>query len=208
MLVFVDESGDSGMKQRPGSSQYFLVTAIVFEENEEADACQKRIAECREELKLRPNFEFKFYSCSDKFRECFLRAVVPSAFFHHTVVLNKAKLYGQGFQDKDSFYKYATNLVFQNAKPHLRDATVIIDKCGDRRFRDQLSKYLKRKMNEDGSSLIKRVRMEGSHSNDLLQLADMVCGSIARSLKDNGTDVFRFRRIIGAREARVQVWPK
>ncbi len=38
MLVFVDESGDSGMKGKEGSSALFVITAVLFEENE----CQGR----------------------------------------------------------------------------------------------------------------------------------------------------------------------
>ncbi len=38
MLVFVDESGDAGMKLDGGSSEFFVVTAILFEEHDEATA--------------------------------------------------------------------------------------------------------------------------------------------------------------------------
>jgi len=96
------------------------------------------------------------------------------------VVLNKKKLYGPGFQYKSPFYKYTVNLVFQNAKPYLRDAIVVIDRSGGQGFRKQLATYLKKKMNEkDGLSLIKKVKTERSHNNNLLQLADMVCGAVA-----------------------------
>jgi len=122
--------------------------------------------------------------------------------------LNKAKLWGLGFQDKSSFYKYTTSLVFENAKPILNQAKVIIDRCGDRLFRDQLAKYLKRKMNEHGSMLIKSVRMEPSHSNDLLQVADMVCGAVFRSYNLEKEGRMQFRKLVKHRESRVQLWPK
>lgn len=208
MLVFMDESGDSGMKGRQGSSALFTVTAVMFEENEEAAACEKRIIECRDDLAVKPEFEFHFYSCSDRFRESFLYAVSHSNFFYHTVVLNKAKLWGKGFQDKASFYKYTTSLVFENAKPLLHEATVVIDRCGNREFRQQLAKYLKRKMNEGDRKLIKSVKMEPAHSNNLLQLADMVCGAVARSFNLEKPERMRFRNIVRHREFRVQVWPR
>jgi hypothetical protein len=49
-------------------------------------------------------------------------------------VINKKNLFGPGLQFPDSFYKYAVNLVFQNAKPYLSDATILIDGSGDRKF--------------------------------------------------------------------------
>lgn len=36
MLVFLDESGDPGLKLKQGSSQYFIVTIVIFEDKDEA----------------------------------------------------------------------------------------------------------------------------------------------------------------------------
>jgi hypothetical protein len=36
VLVFIDESGDPGTKGKPGSSDYFVVTAVIFEDRDEA----------------------------------------------------------------------------------------------------------------------------------------------------------------------------
>jgi len=43
MLVSVDESGDVGIKVAAGSSRYFTVTLLVFEDHEEALAADDRI---------------------------------------------------------------------------------------------------------------------------------------------------------------------
>lgn len=208
MLVFMDESGDSGMRGKPGSSPHFVVTGVLFEDHEEANQCEYRIQELRETKRLPPNFEFHFNSCSNNLRTAFLQAVRSSGFFYHSIVLNKAKLWGEGFQYKNSFYKYTTGLVFENMKPQLSNSIVVLDKCGNQEFRSELAKYLKRRINEnDGQRLIKKVKMQRSDGNDLLQLADMVCGAVARSCSDK-TDRWRFRRLIRHRELRVQIWPK
>ena len=54
MLVFIDESGDTGRKLDKGSSRYFVIVLITFEDNDEALACDQRIALLRKELRL-PN---------------------------------------------------------------------------------------------------------------------------------------------------------
>ena len=209
MLVFIDESGDSGMKKREGSSQYFFVTAVMFEDNEDAAACDVRIDRLREEMRLHPRFEFHFNSCSDAFRKQFLQTIGPFHFFYHVFGLNKHRLWSDGFQDRHSFYKYATGLVFENARPHLRNAKVVIDKTGNHEFRAHLAKYLKRKMNEGGAELlIRKVSMEGSHTNNLLQVADMVCGAVARSYNQQKKECGIYRELVSHRELRVQVWPK
>jgi hypothetical protein len=208
MLVFFDESGDSGMKKREGSSRVFIVTAVLFEENEEAELCDTRINDLRQELKVHPRFEFHFNKCCDRYRKAFLNSVAGSNFFFYCVVLNKEKLYGEGFQYKNSFYKYAASLVFENAKARLLQAKVVIDECGNREFKEQLSKYLKRRMNEGNKTLIRKVSMEPSHSNNLLQLADMVSGAVFRSFDTRKANRMQFRRMLSAREFGVQVWPR
>ncbi|MBI4463737.1 MAG: DUF3800 domain-containing protein [Acidobacteria bacterium] len=86
---------------------------------------------------------------------------------------------------------------------------MVIDRCGDRVFRHQIGKYLKRKINtrEAGGNLIKKVKMEASHSNNLLQMADMVCGAVGRCFNSNREGKWEFRNLIKHRELNVQVWP-
>lgn len=205
MLVFIDESGDTGRKTEKGSSWYFVIVLIVFEDSEEANGCDERITLLRKELHLPADFEFKFSKMRREQREVFLKTTLPYSFFCFGIVINKdpQKLYGEGFKIKESFYKYACALVFENAKPYLKDATVVIDGSGSREFKRQLQTYLRRKI---GGSLIRKVKMQSSHSNNLLQLADMIAGSIHRSFSKKG-DREVYRPIIKPREIKVQVWP-
>lgn len=209
MLVFIDESGDPGLKIDKGSSRYFTVSLVIFEENEEALACDQKIELLKRELGWSPDSEFHFKNNSDKAREAFLRAVLPYNFFYYGIVINKDldKLWGDGFKDKKSFYKYTCSLVFENAKEKLDNATIVIDKSGDLDFRRQLEKYLKSKMNS-AKKAIKKVKMERSKSNNLLQLADYVAGAINRSVSDKRKNHDKYRKIIARREIRVQIWPR
>lgn len=209
MLVFVDESGDPGMKLSGGSSDLFIVALIIFNDDEEAKAADERIGQLRQDLTLNGAFEFKFNKMDKNYRLAFLDATSEFNFFYFGIVLNKKNLTGPGFQYKQSFYKYTCGLVFENAKPHLSDATVVIDGSGSREFRQQLDTYLRRKINDKKSSIryIKKVKVQESHRNNLLQLADVVCGAIARSY-GNKADAKEYRSRISHREINVQVWPK
>lgn len=206
MLVFIDESGDTGLKIDKGSSRYFVIALVSFEENDEALACDQRIGLLKRELKLPEEFEFKFSKLRKDQRIKFFEAVMPYSFFYFGIVINKDpdKLYGDGFKIKESFYKYACSLVFENAKPYLKDASIIIDGSGSRQFKKEFKTYLRRKI---GTSIIKKVKIQSSHANNLIQLADMVAGAIHRSLtKKDDKDVYR--KIISSKEIYVQVWPK
>ena len=209
MLVFIDESGDSGLKIEEGSSRYFVVALVIFQDRDEAVACDQRIELLKRELGWQEG-EFHFNRNSHRIRLAFLQAVAPYDFFYYGIVLNKdpQKLWGAGFRDKQSFYKYACSLVFENAKEKLQNATVIIDKSGNLDFRRQLEKYLKRRINPVNSmKIISKVKMQRSHGNNLLQLADYVAGVINRSVqkKDVGNE---YKKVIAHREIFVQIWPR
>jgi len=211
MLVFVDESGDTGLKLDHGSSRFFTVALVAFEEASDAVACDQRIQLLKTELGLTPEYEFHFKKNSDKVRDAFLRAVSPYNFFYYGIVINKdpSKLYGEGFKNKESFYKYACSLVLENAKGKLRNATVVIDESSSDDFQRRLATYLRRRLEvKQGECLIKKVKMQRSQSNNLLQLADYVAGVINRSVSDNKKDAKGFRRLIAHREIQVQIWPK
>ncbi len=206
MLVFIDESGDTGRKVGQGSSEYFVIALVTFEENEEAIACDKRIELLKRELGKKAGTEFKFSKMSKEHRLAFIQAVKPYSFFYFGIIINKnpEKLYGDGFAIKESFYKYTCSLVFENAKPYLRDATVVIDGSGSRVFKRQLQAYLKKKT---GTGIIKKIKLQSSHSNNLIQLADFVAGALKKSLSSN-TDNTIYRHRLSLKELNVQIWPR
>ncbi len=214
MLVFVDESGDTGMNVGAGTSDLFVVTLIVFEENDEAQAADDRITLLRRELRKSPTFEFHFQENSDSVRQAFLEAVVPYNFFYFGVVIRKGRLYREGFPTNEAFYRYVCGLIFENAKPYLDSAIVKIDASGGRRFQRQLASYLKTKVktkvNTSGVAAphIKKVGSDNSAANNLLQLADMVCGAVARSYRADKPRPDAFRKIIAHREISVRSLPE
>ncbi|MEZ6085621.1 MAG: DUF3800 domain-containing protein [Phycisphaerae bacterium] len=207
MLAFVDESGDTGLKLGQGSSRYFTVTTVIFECNLEAETCAREISALRSRLGIRR--EFKFNKCRIDVREEFLRTVSMFQFAYSSMVINKAKLSSKGFGYKTSFFKCALNYCFQNCLDTLNEASVFIDGQGDKDFRRSLQAYLKKQTRrKDGTQRIKKVRTQDSHRSDLLQMADMVCGAVARSFRDDVSDRFAYRKIIERHELRVQFWPK
>jgi hypothetical protein len=208
MLIFIDESGDSGLKIGAGSSKYFTVVLVAFEDADEALAMDARISLLRKEQGLPDDFEFHFSKMKPGHRRTFLQAIAPCSFFYFAIVINKAKLTGHQFQQKDSFYKYTCGLIFENAKPQLSDATVVIDETGSQDFIRELKTYLVRRLNdESGKCFIKKVKMQTSTKSNLLQLADMIVGSVARSYGGK-KDSRECRNLIAHREIHVQFWPE
>lgn len=80
MLVFIDESGDPGMKLDRGSSAFFSVAVVVFDSVEDARSCQETILELRSKLAMRDRAEFHFHRDSHERRIAFLSAVSSERF--------------------------------------------------------------------------------------------------------------------------------
>lgn len=211
MLAFIDESGDTGLKTDEGASRFFVVVMVLFEDHEEALRCDQRISLLRAELGYADRFEFHFRENSDRQRKRFFEAVAPYDFQYFGFALNKGseKLWGPGFEHKASLYKFTCGIVFENAKPYLTDAIVVLDESGTDTFRSQLGKYLGRRMTTAGGMrLIKKIKMQRSAGNNLLQLADYVAGVVSRKVQRKKKEAAEYYRYIAAKEVLLRVWPE
>lgn len=211
MLAFIDEAGDTGLKTTKGASQFFIVVMVLFEDHDEAQRCDQRISLLRAELGYGDGFEFHFRENSDRQRKRFLEAVAPYDFQYFAFALNKGseKLWGPGFEHKVSLYKFTCGIVFENAKPYLTDAIVVLDESGTDTFRSQLGKYLgKRMTTSSGIRLIKKIKMQRSEGNNLLQLADYVAGVVSRKVQKKKKEAAEYYRFIAAKEVLLRVWPE
>jgi len=91
-------------------------------------------------------------------------------------------------------------------RDELREATLIFDKVGGHDISNKLRKNLKEGFNDESTRRIKRFEGHRSASQCLqLQVADMICGSIARKYGDDSDDTYY--RIIKKRVAWVKEWP-
>jgi len=209
MLVFVDEAGDVGFKFSKGSSRLLIVTIVLFEEQEEAKNCDLRIDLLRQELGLSKMSEFHFNQNSPKIRRAFLQAVAPFKFSYFATVIDKEKFNMAELATAKSFYRHACGLAFENAKSYLNEAIVVIDGKGGRAFKRDLQQGLKKRITNPTAKArhIKMIKIQDSEENNLLQLADMVCGAINRSFSEK-PDAPDYRKIIAPREISVEMIPK
>jgi len=72
MLVFIDDSGDAGFKLDKGSSSFFVISAVIFDDELEAEKTAIAIKELRRELGFSDQTEFKFNGCRKEVRLKFL----------------------------------------------------------------------------------------------------------------------------------------
>jgi len=191
VLVFIDDSGDAGFKLDIGSSRFFVITLLIFDDELEAEKTAVAIKELRRQLGFPEDVEFKFFKSKHSVREKFLRVIAPFQFRIRCLVVDKKKIHSAELKNnKNSFYSYVIKTVLKHNDDSILDAKVKIDGGGDRLFRRNFLTYLRRELNANDKRIINHCRLVDSKSNVLIQMADMIAGTIRRSYdedKKNGT---------------------
>lgn len=196
MLVLIDESGDAGFKLARGSTQHFIVAMVIFDDFKEAERASDIIEAARTKLRIRT--EFKFNKCSGQVKDGFFAVVAPCKFTVRAIVVDKAKIYSDNLREhKEMFYNFFVKSLLQHDHNALIGARVKIDGSGDREFKRELAAYLKR---ESTGGKIVSVKFVESHRDNLIQLADMVAGAIARSYRvDDRNEPDRWRKMLNSK---------
>jgi len=200
MLIFIDESGDAGFKISKGSSSYFVISLVIFDEELDAEETALKIKKLRKALNKSDKFEFKFNKCNRKLREEFLNEIRNCNFRIRSIVMDKEKIYSKHLRDlATDFYGFSLRMVLQHNGKTIKNAKIRIDGSGERKFRKQLTLYLRKYLNSSNKKIIKNLRFYDSKQNVLIQLADMIAGSIRRDFEKT-PDHNIYRKIIRKRE--------
>lgn len=207
MLIFIDESGDTGFKFESGSSDFFVMSLVLFEDPKEGERCSDQIDQLKKELGLPPTAEFHFNHNADKTKLAFLQTITAFDFAYFVAVIDKKspQLGGRVFEQKETFYKYACNLVFSKTMPFIDNATITFDKAGSKEFQTGLRKYLKAS-NDKSLQLIKNIKQQDSSKTNLLQVADYIAG-IHNRMAQGRKECTQFYEIIKKREMYLERYP-
>lgn len=197
MLIFIDDSGDAGFKIDQGSSRFFIISLVIFDDELEAEKTAVAIKELRRELRFSENTEFKFYKSRKDVREKFLQKVSSFKFRVRSIVIDKSVIRSKELQgNKNSFYSYAIKMVLKCNGGTIENAKIKIDGSGDRTFRKNFLGYLRRQLNSEEKKIIKSCKLADSKESVLIQLADMIAGSIHRARNPEKNDGKHYRDII------------
>ena len=180
-LAFVDEYGQANLDiDNPDVGTHFILTAVLIEE---ADAAGARAAVEEVRLKHFQTGELrskKMAKNSDRFRRV-LDDLNRVEFKFYAVVVDKREIRtDSGLAYKDSFYKFLSGLLYRKLFDAYPDLHVTADDFGRAEFMDGFAKYL---VANHRATLFDRPRVTftSSHDEPLVQLADVVCGALART---------------------------
>jgi len=185
MIVFIDDSGDAGFKLSQGSTEFFVIAMVIFDDELEAEKTAVSIKEFRRSLGWPDYREFRFYKLSKDLRLKFLNCVNPFRFRIRALVVDKKIVRSPELKSKkDKFYAYFIKEALKHSDGTIMRAKIKIDGSGDRVFRKNFLAYLRKELNTDERRIMIHCKLVDSSGNVLVQLADMIAGSINRSCSD------------------------
>lgn len=179
--VFVDESGDPSLEvDKEGVSDYFVLTAVLVEGLELADTTGAAWAIIR---KYFPSGEMRSRTVGHNTarRMAILQDLATLNIRHYSQVIDKSGVFGDsGLRFKKSFLKFVHRTVYQNLARAFSDLHVVADEHGRSDFMLEFARYLHDRLPErlfETSTF----QFANSATNSLIQVADMICGSISRA---------------------------
>lgn len=199
MLVFIDDSGDAGFKLEKGSSKHFVIACVIFDDNLDAEETALKIKRLRRALKWRDDHEFKFNKTNKQIRLAFLNEIKGCTFRIRAIVADKSVIRSPELRgSKNKFYNYMIKEVLSKSIGSIKNGSIRLDGHEDRAYKKAATTYFKQQANPRGG-VIKDMKFVNSKNDNLIQLADMVAGSILRTTQPSKTDSNEYLKVIKKR---------
>jgi hypothetical protein len=194
MLFFIDDSGDPGFKLTKGSSSHFVIACVIFDDNLDAEEIALKIKRLRRTINWHESKEFKFNKANQQISTQFLQAVKHCNFKIRAVLVDKSLIRSDELKgNKSSFYNYMIKEVLSKCGSSIQVAKVRLDGHEDRAYKKAATTYFRKQV-----SVVKDFKFVDSKSDNLIQLADMIAGTILRSAQGKAGSQ-EYIRIISSR---------
>ena len=172
MMVFIDESGDSGFKR--ASSSYFVLSLIAIQD-ENIIKIDNSIDSIKRKYNIYPG-EYKFSKTSDFHKQNFFQEISHFPFQAYAIVVNKKLVYSTELKtNSKKFYNFFLKQLLQHS-PIEQKTKIRIDKSSSKIFQKEATSYIRQQLRH----LNLNIKFLDSKSANLIQLADMISGAICR----------------------------
>ena len=190
--VFIDDSGDAGMKLEQGSSKYIVMAACVFYSRKSIVEFLSVIDTLRSrhtshEKTIRYKREFKYSKTKLALKDEYFNAIKNCNFYVRVIFIDKNDLYSPHLRSNPEDLKmYMIKQVLTQTRGKITRAKVIIDGKDKRAFGfSGGAEYLRKTVNSKNHHPIQSAEFADSKDNELIQLADMIAGAVHGLLRGN-----------------------
>ena len=182
MLTFTfagDESGDVSFKFDKGASRYLVITVII---TADPDGLRAMLAKVRQESNLPSTYEFGFHNVtSAELRQRIFTTLRKADFEAWALIVEKTTLpdiFKYFMSGLDVYAYFVAEMIKEIPFEKRAHATLILDEFGNpEQTRQEIKRVLKKREIKHG---FQRISMRESRKESLIQIADLIGGSILR----------------------------
>lgn len=194
MIISIDDAGDLGFKFDKGSSRYFVIASIIFDDDLDAEEAGLKIKRLRRDLNWDKLHEFKFRKLAAPYKLRFFDAVKNINYKAVIAIIDKKTINDTLLKNNPSRLYNKIILETLKASPvKLSKAHIYIDGEAGKDYRRSVKAFFRQNLPKNA---IKQVTYIDSVKDNLIQLADMVAGSALLSTKTERTDAITYLKII------------
>ncbi len=184
--AFVDEFGGFGFDfSKANTSKYFILCSVIVKA-EQLSALENAIDNLRKKYFSNSEMKSSNIGSDDKRRMVLITEILKLDFKIIALVADKEDFYNSAITNyKQVFYKYMHKLLYNNLYSVYPKLKIYADELGDEDFRNGFKKYVSN--NRPTYNIFNEYDFDfiDSTSSNLVQLADIIVGSIARKLNDD-----------------------
>lgn len=171
--------GDAGFKLGKGSSTYFAIAAVFFDDNLDAEEAALKIKRLRKKLGWSSKHEFKFRKTSANVKQQFFETIRSLNFRVIIALINKHTLQDRALRKNASvFYNTVILSAIRASSVPISNAHIYIDGEAGSDYRRRVKTFFRQNLPK--RSIVK-ITYKDSREDNLIQLADMVAGAAIRS---------------------------
>ncbi len=178
-LIYIDDSGDAGIKAH--SSSHLVMSAVVFDDDLVAEEVALELRKFKRRLGWSDDHEYKFHNTKKDYIKQVLRLASGYDFTVYAVIVNKAQF---RTTPKNLYNDSISKLLRQIP---LKNASIKVDGGSGTDYAKRAVSYIRKNANTKAGQ-INDIRFGDSKENVLLQLADLVAGSLYRSTQTDKAD--------------------
>jgi len=194
-FVFLDDSGDPGVAG--SNTSHFIIAAVVIVGETDKQNLTAAIDQYRQKLGWKETHEFKFNTTRKDIIVDLISKIRGYDFSAYAMVLDKRKIpVTPDIIDSNSLYYYVLKELL--LKLDLRSPIITIDGIGGKKYMQRVRAYLRQKLKASGIEKCE-IRFADSKKDSLIQVSDIIAGSIARSFRNDRTDATKYVELLDKR---------
>ena len=210
--AFVDEFGAFGYDfSNSGCTTHFIISAIIVD-RDNLPIVANGVSAIRQKYFQQGEIKSSKIGKNHKRRITIINELKQLPFQIFAFVCDKQKVYeNSGLRFKKSFYKFLNNIVYQELRVAYSNLAITADEIGDNDYLQSFAEYVKSKEIPLDLFDNSQFRFENSKYNVILQLSDIISGSLAYHYDERkklDAEGYNYISILGDKILRIKVFPE